>query len=151
MYEQDGGKHVPRACSRSLLYPHSLATLQNGMLSNSPQSRLTQGHVSYHRLNYNNRPSIAATKLVTVPTDVGNLELDAGKGNGKGKYEDSTGGASKSKTAKVIKETAEEHTTFAYVKTTSSVARRSNSVILPFLIKMQTYSRRQMVLQQRNW
>ena len=72
---------------------------------------------------------------MTVPTDVGNLELDAGKGNGKGKYKDSTGGGSKSKTAKVIKETAEEHTTFAYMKTTSSVARRSNSVIFYCLDK----------------
>ena len=51
---------------------------------------------------------------MTVPTDVGNLELDVGKG----KYEDSTGGASKSKTAKVIKEMAEEHTTFAHIFTT---------------------------------
>ena len=84
-------------------------------------------------MNYTNRPSIAATKLVTVPTDVGNLELDVGKGNGKGKYEDSTGGASKSKAAKVIKEKADEHTTFAHMKRTSSFARRSNSVIFAVL------------------
>ena len=57
-------------------------------------------------------------KLVTVPTDVGNLELDDGRSAcpvGKGKYEDSTGGASKSKAAKVIKEKAEEHTTPTYI------------------------------------
>ena len=87
-------------------------------------------------MNYTNRPSIAATKLVTVPTDVGNLELDDGRSAcpvGKGKYEDSTGGASKSKAAKVIKEKAEEHTTFAHMKRTSSFARRSNSVIFAVL------------------